>query len=283
MTTRRKQLGAGLAAVVTVGFGAYGLGTQAGDGDAVAARSSGGPAPGPVVFEGPGGPGRAAPLGRLAERLGVERSELEDALAAVRREHEREDPRADLAAALADALDLPQERVSEALEQVHSREHDEMRDQLATTLAAELGLSASRVRSALENVEPAGPPGPEGHRRVRGPRAFLRELAADLGVAPRRLREALEAATPEPSVRPGPGAPGGHLAELANALGVSEDELEQAMEEVRASMESRWEERHEEFVNAVAERLGIPAERVRDALPPPEVRPAPVPRGPHGP
>lgn len=275
MSTRRKQLGAALAAAAVLGFGSYALGTQAGDGSAAARGGQDRPARagGPFALDG------------LADRLGVEESELREALADIRRERRGEDPRDEFAAALAEALGLPQERVSEALEQEHERRHEEMREALAEALAAELGLEASEVRAALEEAGPprrAGRPGPPSRRAHN---AFLRRLARELGVSRRRLRNALEAARPERAVVPGPDRHGPELERLADALGVSEDELESAMEEVRERMEARWEERHEEFVNALAERLGIPAERVEDALPPrpPHVRPAPRPGGPPGP
>src|ERR687894_359974 len=102
-----------------------------GDGSAAAARGGGDR---PARAGGPFAPDD------LAERLGVEESELREALADIRRDRRGEDPRDELAAALAEALGLPQERVSEALEQQHERRHEEMRQALAEALAAELGL-----------------------------------------------------------------------------------------------------------------------------------------------
>jgi transcriptional regulator with XRE-family HTH domain len=265
MSTRRKQLGAGLAATAVLGFGSYALGTQAGDGSATAGSSgqaarSGGEARGPF---GPGG------LEDLADRLGVEESELRAALEELRPGRDGDRPRDEFAAALAEALGLPQDQVTEALEQGHRRKHSEMDEALAEALADELGLEASAVSSALEKVGPpraARRPGPPSRRAIN---RFHRRLARELGVSKRRLRNALEDARPERFFGPGRGDRDEQLQELADALGVSKEQLESAMEEVRTQMEERWQERHDEFVNALAERLDIPVERVREAFPGP--------------
>jgi transcriptional regulator with XRE-family HTH domain len=281
MSTRRKQLGAGLAAAAVLGFGSYALGTQVGDGSASAEKSGSaaraGEARGP--FGPGGGPGG---LEDLADRLGVEESELRAALEDLRPGRGGEDHRNEFAAALAEALGLEQEQVTEALEQVHQGKESEIEDAIAESLAEELGLEKAAVSAALEKVGPprgARRPGPPSRRALN---RFHTRLARELGVSKRRLRNALEAARPD--FGPGRGDRDQHLQELAQALGVSEDELESAMEEVRTRMEERWQERHDEFVNALAERLDIPVERVEEAFPgPPMGMGGPGgPGGPHG-
>ena len=269
MSTRRKQLGAGLAAAAVLGFGSYALGTQAGDGSASAENSGSSGRPG-AETRGPFGPGGGrGGLEDLADRLGVEEAELRAALEELRPDRDGEHPRDEFAAALAEALDLPQDQVTEALEQVHRRKHSEMEDALAEALADELGLEKAAVSAALDKVGPpraARRPGPPSRRAIN---RFHRRLARELGVSKRRLRNALEDARPERFFGPGGGDRDQHLQELAEALGVSKEQLESAMEEVRSGMEERWQERHDEFVNALAERLGIPVERVKEAFPGP--------------
>ncbi|HEY7454440.1 MAG TPA: hypothetical protein VH683_07740 [Thermoleophilaceae bacterium] len=161
---------------------AYGLGTQADDGTAVAERSSqnggqsrsGGP-PMPF-FE------RGAPPGfsDLADSLGVDQDELQDAL---RDFHDQEhaDRREEMSAKLAKALGISQDKVDDALEALDKR------------------MEARRDR-----VMKAAPPPPDGapHRGVRHWRPFLplRQLANELDVTRAELRKALRELRPD---RPG--------------------------------------------------------------------------------
>jgi hypothetical protein len=103
-----------LTGAVGLASAAYGLGSQAGGGSAVAGDGesrSGGPR---VMFECGAPPG----FDNLAEKLGVDASELREALLDF---HERQhaDRHAELAAALAKALDLPVDRVTAALDVLH--------------------------------------------------------------------------------------------------------------------------------------------------------------------
>ncbi len=68
------------------------------------------------------------------------------------------------------------------------------------------------------------------------------------------------AAAGQPGHRCGPG-----LAELADRLGVSTEDLQAALEDVRGDRASR-EARHAELAAAVAAELGVPADRVTAAL-----------------
>ena len=79
MTTKNKRAGA-LAAGAVLAFGAYTVGSQAGDG--VAESRDGNSGSQHVRFGGPGGPGgpHERDLSALANRLGVSESKLEDAL-----------------------------------------------------------------------------------------------------------------------------------------------------------------------------------------------------------
>jgi Clp amino terminal domain, pathogenicity island component len=283
MASRRKTIGAALGGAAALSFGGYALGSQAGDGLATGASSGergGERAPGP--------PGFGRGLDDLAERLGVETDALEQALEDMREEHgeRRGDPREDLAAGLAEKLGMPEDDVSAALDKLHDGRHAA----LASALADELGLEADDVEAALDKALPklprGAPDGPPARGREGGPharRAPLRRLARELGVSNAQLRDAFMAIRPDRSERDrfGPGA-----AELAEALGRSEEDVQAALDEVREQHEAEHDARRDEFASELAERLGIPVEKVREELPEAGPRGDPGEHrrgGPHGP
>ena len=165
MRNRKQKTAAVLAGAVALASGAYALGSQA-DGSAEAAGDR------PVHFRGgpyggPGGPGGPAGFGldRLADRLGVEESELREALEDVRGELKGpRELRGHFAADLAKELGTTEAKVEAALERIrekHESEMEDRRDALAEALAKRLNLDASKVKEALE--EPRlffGPRGP---------------------------------------------------------------------------------------------------------------------------
>jgi hypothetical protein len=153
MTSKKKQTTAlALTGAIALASGAYALGSQS-DGNAVAAGE--GQDRGPVLMHRGGpGPGRGFGLERLADRLGVESSELREALEDVRG---TVDPPADrrgaFAKELAAELNTTQAKVEAALERIrdkHEAEFEKRRDAMAEALAKRLNLDAAKVKEALE-------------------------------------------------------------------------------------------------------------------------------------
>ena len=141
-----------LAGAVALASGAYALGSQA-DGNAEAAGERPAAADRPFLHL-RGGPPGVFGLDRLADRLGVEASELREAFEDVRGDmHDPGEVRAEFAADLAKELGTTEAKVEAALERIRERHESEMedrRDALAEALAKRLNLDASKVKEALE-------------------------------------------------------------------------------------------------------------------------------------
>jgi transcriptional regulator with XRE-family HTH domain len=154
MSTPKAITAAALAGGVALASAAYGIGTQAGDGTASAARDNSSAA---ARDGGPGERFLELRFGDLAERLGVDADELDDALRDFEREHgERRDA---FAQALAEALDKPVDEVRTAVEAVRPQEGDRPRPGCAPHvslrgLAAELDVTRAELREALRDVRP---------------------------------------------------------------------------------------------------------------------------------
>ena len=256
--TRGKQTTAlALAGAVALASGAYALGTQVDDGNAVAANATPkNAAPGgPPFGHGPRGFHRGGPRGTgfgpvgpmfegLADRLGVSEDKLRAAL-----EDLRSDARDQFAAELAAALGIDKAKVTAALDKArpdrpHIRRPRAPRA-FARALAEELGLTTAEVRAAFEKHR-SNPTTPT-------------DLAEELGVTQQELREAFHAVMGK--IRPrGPGRPG--LSNLADELGVTGQQLADALRKVRGD-HGRL---RDEFAAALAERLGLDASKVEDAL-----------------
>src|SRR3954454_23175989 len=128
MKTRTKKLATLLTVGVVLSTGAYALGSQAGDGGALASGSNpsasgngnGSGAPANVSVRRDGRPGfRGGPgLGDLATKLGVSEAALRTALEAVRDSKTPDQRRAELTQALATALGKPVDQVTSALSSV---------------------------------------------------------------------------------------------------------------------------------------------------------------------
>ena len=105
-------------------------------------------------------------LSALAKELGVEKADLRAALRKVRPERPKDDPRTAFAADLAKALGVDAADVQKVLDELHSQFESGMksrRDKLAAELAERLDLPVDKVKDAL-----AAGPGPwRGHRFVR--------------------------------------------------------------------------------------------------------------------
>jgi energy-converting hydrogenase A subunit M len=163
MRTRTKTAALALTGAVALASGAYALGTQTGGGAAVAADQ---PAPDRPAFS---AHWRGGPLGSesLADRLGVDESELREALEDVRPQlPDPREVRGDFAERLSDELGIDQERVEAALERMRrsaERDFEQRRDELAERLADRLNLDADEVEEALGDFPFLG------HRRMGPP------------------------------------------------------------------------------------------------------------------
>jgi transcriptional regulator with XRE-family HTH domain len=249
----------GALAVASV---SYGLGSQADDGTAVAGGSQSADAggnDGPPRFLAAGQP---PGFGELADTLGVDADELEQALRDFH-ESERGDRRDELAASLAKALGISADKVTAAFEQLHQR-HEA---RFAARLADALGVDKDRVQAALDKLRDETP---------RPPDEFTQALADELGVDVADVRRALFGSRPDRGR--------GHrhhampLRQLASALDVSRAELRKALRELRAGAENHWEERNQALAEFLADRFNLSADDVTDAL---DDLPHPVPPG-HG-
>jgi Clp amino terminal domain, pathogenicity island component len=153
MTTRRKQAAIALTGAVALASGAYALGSQAGGGTAGAAGTPDDPKPPALVRS--GAPQFAFGLDRLADRLGVDESDLRDALEDVRPDPpDPGDIRDDFAKALADELGIEQSRVEEALERVREKAADtfeQRHEDFVQRLADRLNLDPDKVEDALDD------------------------------------------------------------------------------------------------------------------------------------
>ena len=247
MTRRIITTAAVAAAGGAVAFGAYGIGSQAADGDATAASGasrSAAPTARTVHFrEHPG-------LASFADELGVSESKLRTALRELHSERDGEDRHAEMAGALADALGKPADDVARALEEIHGARHEAF----AAALAKDLGVDAAKVASALDENKP------DGRRRPS-----FGALAEDIGVTRAELRSAFRAVGREQMARRD--AREDHGAELAEALGVTEEQLEDAFEKLEDTAGERHLRERTDLAEELAAKLGISAEKVERALP----------------
>jgi biotin operon repressor len=243
----------GALAIASVG---YGLGTQAGDGNAVAdsATLDGGSqerhlGPGPA-FERGAPPGFSA----LATELGVDADKLAQAM---RDFHESQegDRRDEFTNKLAKALGISSDKVKSALDGLQQRRED----RFAGRLADALGVDADKVKAALAKLKDNGPV-PFGD--------FAQKLADELNLDVSDVRAALIKVRPFHEERRG----GRHhddaapLRQLATALGVSRADLRAAFRQLQRGAENGWEEHQKELAQFLAERFNLDVNRVSDAL-----------------
>jgi hypothetical protein len=125
-------------------------------------------------------------------------------------------------------------------------------------LAEELGVEADELRQALMDF----------HEQERGELrdAFATALADALGKPVDEVKAALDEVRPGESMRPGC-APHVSLRRLAAALDVTRPELRKALRETRAGVDSPFEDRREDLVAFLADRLGISEDEIEEALP----------------
>lgn len=239
----------GALAIASVG---YGLGTQAGDGNAIAdsATQDGG------SQERHAGPGfafeRGAPPGfsALAAKLGVDSTKLAQAM---RDFHESQEAsrRDEFTNKLAKALGISSDKVKSALDGLHQRRED----RFAGRLADALGVDADKVQAALEKLKGEGP--------VRFG-DFAQKLADELNLDVSDVRAALM------EIRPFQGERHRHdaapLRQLATALDVSRADLRAAFRELRRSALNGWEQHQQELAQFLANRFNLDVDKVSEAL-----------------
>jgi hypothetical protein len=150
MTNRKITTAIVLTGAVALASGAYALGSQAGGGTAGAAGKP--DEARPTLFRGHD-ERPAFGLDNLADRLGVEEDQLEDALRDVRPDLPGPPrPPGDFAKLLADELGIDQSRVEGALERIRERtekQFEQRRDEFAQRLADRLNLDPEKVEEAL--------------------------------------------------------------------------------------------------------------------------------------
>jgi energy-converting hydrogenase A subunit M len=268
MTTRTKKLAALVTAAIVLASGAYALGSQSGDGGALASGSanSSGRSGGSATSQPVNGARGGRPFGRrgdfgldaLATRLGVSTTALRDALQAIRSSKTPEQRRQELIQALATALGKPADQVTSAIDSVLP-DRGARRDDFAAALARELGVDTAKVQAALDKLRSDFRNGRRDRDRNGADRrtAVANALATELGVDAARVRAALDKLKPARSDRRD--RRDDVRQRLATALGVTTDQLETAFDKVRTDARNA-------FATELAQRLNIDVQKVRDAL-----------------
>ena len=280
MTTKTKKLATLLTVAVVLSSGAYALGTQTGDGGAIASSGSASASTGPNTAAGAtniaatgsattrgfrGGPARAG-FADLAQQLGVSTTALEDALKAIRDEKTPDQRRTEITNALAAALGKPAADVTKALDSVLPDRPDDRRGDFAAVLAKALGVDQAKVQAGLDKARQdlGKDRGKDNgnHRFERG--AFedtiVDDIASATGVDAAKVRSALQDLRPEPGRHERHDARDDIRQKLATALGVTTDQLQTAIEKVAT-------DQRDAFATELAQKLNIDAAKVKDALP----------------
>ena len=186
MPTQRRTSIIVVGGALAVASAAYGLGTQAGDGTAVADSQNG--ERGARIALDRGGP---CGFSGLADDLGVDETKLEQALRDFRSSQD-DGERADFAADLAAALGISADKVSSALDKLHQQREERFDDHMGPRdlppppggarfhfgpplrgLAKELGVTRSELRKAFREV------GQKAGDRFEQHRKELAEFLAD--------------------------------------------------------------------------------------------------------
>jgi energy-converting hydrogenase A subunit M len=272
MSTRSKKLASLLTGAVALSSGAYALGIQSGGGGALADPGSSASnafapatAAGTTVsdrrgFRRRGGFGFG--LDNLASRLGVSTTALQDALKAIRDSKTPEQRRTELTQALAAALGRPADQVASAVDSVLPDRGARKAD-LAGALAKALGVDVAKVQAGLDKARQdfkGGRPGP-GRHDPRDRRAaadtFVNDIAAATGVDAANVRSALQRLRPDRGDRRD--RRDDVRQKLAQALGVTTDQLQTAIDKVETDQRNA-------FATALAQRLNIDVQKVQDVL-----------------
>jgi hypothetical protein len=281
MNTRTKKLATLLTVGVVLSSGAYALGSQTGNGGALASgsnasasgsSSSGSGSAGVTNVSDNRGPGRAGfrrggfGLDNLASKLGVSETALENALKAIRDAKTPEQRRAELTQAFATALGKTPDQVTAALNSVlpNRPDRDKVRGQFAADLAKALGVDVAKVRAGLDKARQDFR-GQQGRRDRRGNiDTVVNDIASATGVDAAKVRSALQSLRPnrpDRRDRRDRRDRGDDIRQkLATALGVTTAQLDAAFDKVRTQAA-------DQFATELAQRLNIDVQKVKDALP----------------
>jgi transcriptional regulator with XRE-family HTH domain len=278
MKTRTKQLAILLLAGVVLSSGAYALGSQSGDGGALASGSNASASTGsraasvadrqgPRTVRGLRRGARDFGLDTLAQKLGVSTTALRDALQAIRQAKTPEQRRAEAIQALATALGKPVDQVTSAVNSVLPDRgvRVRFRDGFAQSLATALGVDVAKVQAGVDKArQDLQSSRGNGDRGRRGFRVFgdtlVNDVAAATGVDAAKVRSALQSLRPDRGDRRDGGIRRDDVRQkLATALGVSTDALDAAIDRVRTQA-------RDEFANELAQRLNIDVRKVKAAL-----------------
>jgi hypothetical protein len=271
MATRTKTLAAVTVGAAALASGAYAVGSTTGGGFAAASISPQS-AGANVNTNDPW-------IEALAGKLGVQPSQLGDALDAIHNEQGQQggpggDPKDDIATALADALGVSKDKVVAALDKIAPRPtrpaEPKLHGDFAAKVAGKLGVDESKVKDALTNLRAGG-----------GPPDFA-DLAKKLGVTDEKLKSALTDVRPNvgPGKPPGPGAPGikfrtqggpgigpdSFAADLAKELGVDEAKVKAALDNLESAHQQQAQDRWDAFVKSLADKLGLTVQKVQQGL-----------------
>jgi ClpA/ClpB-like protein len=291
MTTRTKKLATVATAAVVLTSGAYALGTQAGDGGALASGSrvaaAGSPAAantavGAVAVSnsngtttrtfgrhgGQGGRGFGFGLDNIAQRLGVSTTALQNALKAIRDEKTPAQRRTDFINALAAALGKPADQVTSAVNSVlpdrGAGRPGDRRGDFAAALAKALGVDEAKVQAGLDSLRQQfrnGNRDRDHSGRRGGRRAFgddlVNAIAKSTGVDAAKVRSALQSLKPDRGDRHG--GRDDLRQKLATALGVTTDQLQTALDKVATDTRNA-------FATELAQKLNIDVQKVQDVL-----------------
>jgi transcriptional regulator with XRE-family HTH domain len=283
MKTRTKKLATLLTAGVALSSGAYALGSQSGDGGALASSSGGSSASaaakganvadrggrsGVRRFDRRGGAG----LDALATKLGVTPAALQTALKGIRDEKTPAQRRTELIQALATALGKPVDQVTTAVNSVLPDKPDRGpgtrdRTDFAAALAKALGVDQAKVQAGLDKARQDFGTGRRDRDRGRNGRrgarldTLVNDIASATGADAAKVRSALQ------TLRPGAGdrrdrrgARDDRRQKLATALSVSPDALDAALDKART-------QERDAFATELAQKLNIDPQKVKDALP----------------
>jgi hypothetical protein len=280
MTTRTKKLATVLTAGVALSSGAYALGSQTGNGGALASSAAAsGPgssrtASGVGVSDRSGRPGgrglRRDGLGldALATKLGVTPAALQTALNAIRDEKTPAQRRAELTQALATALGKPVDQVTAAVDSVLPDKPDRgpgKRADFAAALAKALSVDQAKVQAGLDKARQDFGNGPRDRgrngRRGAGLDTLVNDIASATGADAAKVRSALRGLRPKlGDRRDRHGARDDIRQRLATALSVSPAALDAAFQKVRT-------QQRDAFATELAQKLSIDPQKVKDALP----------------
>src|SRR3954464_7926302 len=276
MKTRTKQLAIILLAGVVLASGAYALGSQSGGGGALASGANASAASGPGATnvadrQGPrtvrGVPRGARDFGldALAQKIGVSRTALRDALQAMRQAKTPQQRRTEAIQALATALGKPVDQVTSAVNSVLPDRGlgrgpgKRFGDDFAATLAKALGVDQAKVQAGLDkarqDLQGKRGNGNNGNRRDRNRGALrdtlVNDIASATGVDAAKVRSALQDLRPDCGTRRDRrDALGDVRQKLASALGVTTAQLDAAFKTVATQARDR-------FATELAQRLHV--------------------------